>query len=80
VQTRLLSCLVGGFLGVAVASPVGGSLGLSPAFAMIGCLLLGISLGYVVSILIDVFMAPTGEVPSPSAPPPRASSRPNRLK
>jgi hypothetical protein len=59
VQTRLLACLAGGFLGVVVASLFGASLGLSATFALIGCSSLGIAVGYVVSMLFDVFAAPT---------------------
>ena len=55
MQTRLLACLVGGVLGAAVTSPINGSLGLSPTIALIGCSSIGMAIGYVVSILLDVF-------------------------
>jgi hypothetical protein len=55
MQTRLFASLAGGFLGVAVASTVKTSLDLSPAIALIGCSVAGIALGYVVSMLFDVF-------------------------
>jgi hypothetical protein len=55
VQTRLLSCLAGGLLGVALASTINESLGLTPTLAMIACASAGVALGYMVSILFDVF-------------------------
>ena len=61
MQTRLLSCLAGGFLGVAVTSPVSRSMDLSPLIALIGCTSVGVALGYVVSILFDVFAMNPGD-------------------
>jgi hypothetical protein len=58
---------VGGFLGIAVASPVGGYLGLSATFALIGFSALGVAGGYIVSILIDVFTADSGATVGSSA-------------
>lgn len=55
MQTRLLACLAGGFLGLAVTFPVNSSLGLSPTVALLACSSIGIALGYVASVLIDVF-------------------------
>jgi hypothetical protein len=57
VQTRLMACCAGGFIGIAVASPLNRSLELSPPIAFLGCALLGVALGYVASILFDVFAA-----------------------
>jgi hypothetical protein len=57
VQTRLLACLAGGLAGAAVASPLNATLGLSPTIALIGCSLIGAALGYVASLLFDVFTA-----------------------
>ncbi len=57
MQTRLLACLAGGFLGLVAAFPVGGSFGLSPTIALLGCASIGVALGYVASLLIDVFTA-----------------------
>jgi hypothetical protein len=57
MRTRLLACLAGGFLGVVVAVPINSSLGLSPTVAGIGCAAVGIAVGYVASMLIDVFTA-----------------------
>jgi hypothetical protein len=55
VQTRLLSCIAGGFLGVALTSPINSILGLPPALAWVACTCAGVAVGYVVSMLIDVF-------------------------
>jgi hypothetical protein len=60
VQTRLFACLAGGFLGVVVTSPINSSLGLSPVIAMLGCSSIGVALGYVASLLFDVFAASPG--------------------
>jgi hypothetical protein len=57
MRTRLLACLAGGFLGVVVAVPINSSLGLSPSVAGIGGAAVGIAVGYVASMLIDVFTA-----------------------
>jgi hypothetical protein len=54
VRTRLLACLAGGFLGV-VVGPVSGGFGLDPTVALVVFSAVGIAVGYVVSILIDVF-------------------------
>ena len=61
MQTRLLACLAGGFLGVVVASPISQSFNVSLTLALIGCALLGLALGYVVSIFFDVFTASSEE-------------------
>jgi hypothetical protein len=58
MQTRLLSCLAGGCFGGVVSSLVNEALHVSPSAAVIGCSLAGVALGYVVSILIDVFTEP----------------------
>ena len=60
MQTRLLASLAGGLLGAVVASPIGGSLGLSAALALAGCSSVGICVGYVGSLLFDVFRADAG--------------------
>jgi hypothetical protein len=59
VQIRLLACLVGGLLGLVATSPINDKLGFSPTMAFIACISVGIGLGYVVSLLVDVF-APSG--------------------
>ena len=55
MQTRLLACLAGGLLGVVLAPTLNNSLGLSPTLAVIACSIAGVAVGYVVSILFDVF-------------------------
>lgn len=55
MQTRLLACIAGGLLGVALTSTINGGLGLSPTLALIACSSAGVAIGYVVSILYDVF-------------------------
>lgn len=57
MQRRLFASLAGGCLGVVVASPINASLGLNPAIALIVCSSIGVAVGYVVSILFDVFTA-----------------------
>jgi len=61
LQTRLLACLAGGFLGAVAASPISHSFDVSPILALITCALLGVALGYVVSIFFDVFTANSEE-------------------
>lgn len=57
MQTRLLSCIAGGLLGVVLTSPVNSALGLTPTLAFIGCTGAGVAVGYMVSMLIDAFGA-----------------------
>ena len=61
MQIRLLACLAGGLLGVVVASPISQNFNVSLTLALIGCSLLGLALGYVVSIFFDVFTANSEE-------------------
>ena len=61
MRTRLLACFAGGFLGVVVASPISQSFNVSLTWALIGCSLLGLALGYVVSIFFDVFTVSSEE-------------------
>lgn len=61
MQTRLFACLAGGFIGVVVTSPINAGLGLSPMIAVVGCSSVGVAVGYVVSILFDVFTASPGD-------------------
>lgn len=56
MQTRLFATVAGGLLGIAVASPINAGLGLSPAVALIFCSSIGLALGYVASVLFDVFI------------------------
>ena len=62
---RLLSALVGGIIGMAGAWGFQDSLGISPAFAYVACTLGGMGVGYVASMLFDVFAG------SLSGPPPQ---------
>lgn len=55
MQTRILACGAGGLLGVVFASPLSGDLGLTPTLSVIACSVAGVGIGYVVSILYDVF-------------------------
>lgn len=55
MQTRLLACLAGGLLGAILTSAVSTGLELNPILAFIGCSLAGIALGYLASILLDIF-------------------------
>lgn len=65
MQTRLLACVAGGLVGAALASPINSLLALPPAAALIVCSLGGVAVGYVVSILIDVFGTDQDEADSP---------------
>lgn len=57
MQTRLLACLAGALLGVALTSTVSNTFGISPTVALIGCAFLGLGLGYAISSFFDVFSA-----------------------
>ena len=57
MQTRILACLAGGFLGVVAASPMSNAFELSPLLAFTAGPIIGIFVGYVASMLIDVFTA-----------------------
>ena len=57
MQTRLLACIAGCLLGVAVTPAINDHLALSPTLALIGCSSLGAAVGYVASMLFDVFAA-----------------------
>jgi hypothetical protein len=65
VQTRLLSCIVGGLVGAVLASPANNLLALHPAVALIACSFAGVAVGYMVSILIDVFGGDHSQIGSP---------------
>ena len=62
---RLLSALVGGIIGIAGAWQFQDSLGASPALAYVACALGGIGVGYVASMLFDVFAGTPSGPPSP---------------
>lgn len=63
MKIRLIASLAGGLLGFAVAGQINTSLGLgvTPTVAMIGCSLTGMAIGYVGSLLFDVFARNPGE-------------------
>ena len=58
-QKSSLQIPKGGCLGIVVASSINSNLGLSPKVAVISCSLIGVAIGYVVSIFIDIFSAST---------------------
>ena len=60
MQTHLLACLAGGFLGVVVAFQINGPVDLSPTITFIRCSSIGIAVGYVAGILFDLFAASPG--------------------
>jgi hypothetical protein len=61
---RLLSAVVGGIIGVALAWRFQDALGLSETLAYGSCTLGGMGIGYVASMLFDVFAgAPPGTPP-----------------
>ena len=57
MQTRILASIVGGLAGLAATTWVNDSLGISLGFAFAVCGVVGVALGYVVSMLFDVFTA-----------------------
>jgi hypothetical protein len=59
---RLLSSMVGGLIGVVIAWHFQDALGTSPALAYGSCTVGGLGIGYVASMLFDVFAG------SPSGP------------
>lgn len=61
MQTRLFACIAGGLVGVVVASPVSRSFEVSLWLALVGSVAVGVAIGYVVSILFDVFTATPAE-------------------
>ncbi len=61
---RFLSALVGGVIGIAGAWGFQDSLGSSPSLAYVACTLGGIGVGYVASMLFDVFAGTASGPPS----------------
>ena len=57
MRKRLVCCISGGLLGFALSGTVGDALGLTPVVGAIFSAAAGLALGYVVSTLMDVFMA-----------------------
>jgi hypothetical protein len=66
VRKRFIASIAGGLAGSFLAAPLNSSLGFPPWVAMAGCSFGGAALGYVVSMLFDVFAqnADEGEVRS----------------
>jgi hypothetical protein len=56
MRRRLAGCIAGGVLGLCLTSLINGSLGLPPAIALGVCTAAGITFGYVVTTLADVFI------------------------
>lgn len=57
MQTRLFACIAGGLVGVVAASTVSSRFEIGPILGLIGCVAVGVAVGYVASILFDVFTA-----------------------
>ena len=57
MRKRLLTCLIFGATGLAAALPIGDHFGLSTIESLIGCSMVGVFLGYVVSIFLDLFLS-----------------------
>ena len=55
MQTRLFACLAGGLIGVVVAAPVSSRFEVGLTLSAIGCIAVGVAVGYVVSIFFDIF-------------------------
>jgi len=66
MRRRLLVCLAFGLLGLLCAFPVSDRLGVDLPWAFAGSAAAGIVLGYLVSIMCDVFFGDTGEPENPS--------------
>jgi uncharacterized membrane protein len=81
VRTRLIACLIGGCLGLVLAPPINGSLGLNPTVALIGCALAGLVLGYVASVVFAAFtVSPEEEVAEPENMAPSSPVRPSPVR
>jgi len=57
MRNRLICCISGGLLGIALSGTITESLGLSTTLGTAVSLAVGLALGYVASTLIDVFTA-----------------------
>ena len=57
MRNRLICCISGGLLGIALSGTINESLGLSTTLGTALSAAAGLALGYVVSTLIDVFTA-----------------------
>jgi len=61
MQTRILASLAGALVGFVAAAPVSANFEFPLMYGLIGCPIAGLGLGYMVSILIDVFTAQPAE-------------------
>ena len=61
MRKRLLLSFAFGLLGLALALPLGGRLGLSTPVSLIAFTTVGIFLGYIASIFFDVFFGDAGQ-------------------
>ncbi len=57
MRNRLICCISGGLLGIALSGTITESLGLSATLGTTVSAAVGLALGYVASTLIDVFTA-----------------------
>ena len=57
MRNRLICCISGGLLGIALSGTITESLGLSTTLGTAVSAAVGLALGYVASTLIDVFTA-----------------------
>jgi uncharacterized membrane protein len=55
MRKRFLVSIVGGIVGLALSSPLTDTLGMSQTLALVSCSIAGIVVGYVASILWEVF-------------------------
>ena len=55
MQNRLIACVAGAVAGLIAAPSVSAALALSSVIAFTGCGLAGVTVGYLASILLDVF-------------------------
>ena len=60
MQKRIMVCLAGGVVGMAAASRLGDSWGMSPVTAFVGFVALGLGFGYIISVVLDVFSGNVG--------------------
>ena len=63
MQRRLIASVVGGVIGLCLASPLQNALGVSTAVAFVAAALGGIALAWVASTLFDVFSGTPGTPP-----------------
>jgi uncharacterized membrane protein len=55
MRKRFLVSMVGGIIGLALSVPLTDTLGLSQTLALVTCSIAGIVIGYVASMLFEVF-------------------------